>query len=73
MYPCYQRSALFAPISSRPKSVQPRWKKGPFYVNSKELSVNRYADDATLISTSKEIHTTVLSQVDSKARDRSIA
>ena len=28
-----------------------------------------YVDDATLISTSKEIHTTVLSEVDSKTRE----
>jgi len=28
-----------------------------------------YADDTTLISTSKDVHATVLSQVDSKARE----
>jgi len=47
----YQRSAS----SSRPNSVKPRWRKGPFYVDSKEHSVKGYADDATLISTSKEV------------------
>ena len=67
--PCYQRSAPFVPISSQPKPVKPRWKKGPFYVNSKEHSMKGYADDATLISTSEEIHCTVLSEVDSKARE----
>ena len=67
--PCYQRSASFVPISSRPNSVKPHWRKGPFYVDSKEHSVKGYADDATLISTSKEIHTTVLSKVDFKARE----
>jgi len=34
--PCYQRSASFVPISSRPNSC---WRKGPFYVDSKEHSV----------------------------------
>jgi len=57
------------PISSRPNSVKSRWRKGPFYVDSKEHSVKGYADDATLISTSKEVYTTVLSEVDSKARE----
>ena len=32
-------------------------------------SVKGYADDATLISTSEEIHIKILSEVDSKARE----
>ena len=38
-------------------------------MHSNEHSAKGYADDATLISTSREIHATVLSQVDSKAKE----
>ena len=44
------------------KQWKPYWKEKP-----KLHSTKAYADDATLISTSKEVHTNVLNEVDLKA------
>jgi len=67
--PCYRCSSRFVPLSAEPKQIKPRWKTEPKVAMSLEHSTKAYADDATLISTSEEVHTKVLKEVDLKASD----
>lgn len=65
--PCYKRSLMFVAVVSRPKLLRLCWKEEPKSVQSSEHSTKASANDATLISISKEAHTKVLNEVNFKA------
>ncbi|XP_065896220.1 uncharacterized protein [Dysidea avara] len=67
--PCGKRAKRFVPLTDKPATVKSSWKSSPKFVDSIAHSVKGYADDATLISTNLETHSSVLQEIDKKAAD----
>jgi len=67
--PCSKRAKRYVSFNCSPKTLKSKWKPSPKYYSSIEHSVKSYADDATLISDSLEIHASVLQQIDQRAAD----
>ena len=67
--PCSKRAKRYVSLNCSPKSLKSKQKPSPKYYSSMEHLVKAYADNATLISDSLEVHASVLQQIDRKAAD----
>ena len=62
--PCSKKAKHYVSLNCSPKSLKSKQKPSPKYYFSMKHSVKAYADDATMISDSLEVHASVLQQVD---------
>jgi len=65
--PCSKRARKFVPFSSKPATVRANWKPTPKLAALMDRSIKGYADDATLISSNFDHHSSVLKEIYKRA------